>query len=544
MEKTSTARPGPKRSGSLEAGGSWPSGAPRWRFRLRLADGTKSERYELAEGYDERQARAQVAKYQADEDVHHGLLHAKMDRLRKGAAENLVACEGETADAWFERYHVYAKEIGHTDTTTKRSRWLKWISPAIGSKPMAEVTRDDIEDIRDGLDAAIQRWKREGRAKDRISGKTAMNVWSCLTSAFKAATSSKRRDLRVVEANPCLGVEPPGDRESRKARRKTFIYPTEAATLLACDAVPLAWRQVYAIAGYTYLRPGELRVLTWADVDLDRALLHVTKAWDYQAETDKVTKTRNGVRHVPIEPALLPLLRSMRDERQPADLVVPIMSDVPDNSLGELLREHLHLAGVTRTELHRPTRTHAMANFRSWRDSGLTWLALSGVGVDKIMRRAGHDEIQTSMGYVKLAEDLTGELGTPFDTLPETLCEQPSGPVIGPENAIRRGFVAESKGFETAEKPVADVVSATYAPSTIGPPPVTLRHNVDAPRIGPASGPTDALDLALARALSLAVEAGRLDLVTSIAEELRARRLAAAGNVVELTPNGARNRAR
>lgn len=31
---------------------------------------------------------------------------------------------------------------------------------------------------------------------------------------------------------------------------------------------------------------------------------------------------------------------------------------------------------------------------------------MSGLGVDKIMRRAGHDTVQTMMGYVKLAEDL------------------------------------------------------------------------------------------------------------------------------------------
>jgi hypothetical protein len=37
------------------------------------------------------------------------------------------------------------------------------------------------------------------------------------------------------------------------------------------------------------------------------------------------------------------------------------------------------------------------------------------------MRRAGHDQIQTTMGYVKLAEDLTGDLGTPFSPLPPSL---------------------------------------------------------------------------------------------------------------------------
>jgi integrase len=84
-------------------------------------------------------------------------------------------------------------------------------------------------------------------------------------------------------------------------RRKTFLYPKEAAALLACNDVPREWREIYAVALYTYLRPGELRVLTWADVDLDVPHFHVTMAWDYTAKDDepktKPPKTRNGVRY-------------------------------------------------------------------------------------------------------------------------------------------------------------------------------------------------------------------------------------------------------
>lgn len=39
--------------------------------------------------------------------------------------------------------------------------------------------------------------------------------------------------------------------------------------------------------------------------------------------------------------------------------------------------------------------------FRSWRDTGITWLALAGIDVAKIQRRAGHDHITTTIGYVK-----------------------------------------------------------------------------------------------------------------------------------------------
>jgi integrase len=152
---------------------------------------------------------------------------------------------------------------------------------------------------------------------------------------------------------------------------------------------------VHAVAAYTALRPGELRVLTWADVDLAARLVHA-KAWDYAEERVKVPKTANGVRRVPIDPHLVPLLERMQRGKARAALVVPCMSAVVDNTLAEIFRAHLTAASVARPELTTESRTHAISNFRSWRDSGLTWLAMTGLGVDKIMRRAGHDQIQTT----------------------------------------------------------------------------------------------------------------------------------------------------
>ena len=344
---------------------------------------------------------------------------AKLSKL----GEPFPLTNGETSDEWFKRYTSYQRiECGQTDPT-KATRWSKWISPRIGGKAISAVTRDDIEDLRDTLDAAVRAWTTQGKGGDRISGKTAMNVWSALTSAFKAARSSKRRDLRVLvgKPNPCTDVEPPGDKDSRKSRRKTFLYPKECAAIVACEAIPFEWREIHAIAAYTYLRPGELRVLAWSDVDLTAGLIHVTKAWDYNDEEIKAPKTRNGVRRIPIEPTLAPLLTRMREGKADDALVVPGLSAFGEDHLAELFRSHLMLAGVKRIELHRSTKTHVQSNFRSWRDSGITWLAMQGVDTKIMVRRAGHDTVDTTMGYVKLAEDLTGDLGTPFGPLPTSL---------------------------------------------------------------------------------------------------------------------------
>ena len=82
---------------------------------------------------------------------------------------------------------------------------------------------------------------------------------------------------------------------------------------------------------------------------------------------------------------------------------------------------HLKAAKVTRARLSEDSATTMGINFRSWRDSGITWLALDDVDVAKMMRRAGHDNITTTMGYVKMAEDVFGIVGAPFPNLPKSL---------------------------------------------------------------------------------------------------------------------------
>jgi integrase len=170
-----------------------------------------------------------------------------------------------------------------------------------------------------------------------------------------------------------------------------------------------------------YLRPGELRILTAGDVDFDARAVHVTKAFDEEAREVKAPKTRNGIRDVPIHPNLVPLLRRLVEGKQPGDLLVPLVSQRSEFERARSLRAHLALAKVTRPRLTENSPTAMHVGFRTLRDSGITWLALAGVDLAKIQRRAGHDDLSTSNAYVKAAEDVSGSIGQPFPPLPACL---------------------------------------------------------------------------------------------------------------------------
>ncbi len=412
----------PPRTGSLEKYRP-ADGRTYYRARIRLADGTRArvdvpEKYSTPAGGKTAEQRAELYAQAAQEreDERGELLEAK--RKREATAKRDLSA-GESCDAYHDRIVALARERQQSDVDNKRFRWNAWIKAEIGHIAISRITRDDIEAVRDKLDRAQREWLRLGRGHGRLAPKTAANVWSELTSTFAEACSSKRRELRVLERNPCADVQPP---DRGDARRKPFVFPSEFLALVACEEVPLEWRGLHAIACYLYVRPGELRVLRWTDVDLDHGIVNISKAWDYPRAAVKVPKTRNGVRRVPVESTLLPLLRAMHERSAERDaLVAPLLSNVNEDTLARITRSHLKAARVQRAELHEESRTSMPFGFRGWRDTGITWACIAGVDVAKIQARAGHDAITTTMGYVKAAEALHAGFGTPFPEVPSAL---------------------------------------------------------------------------------------------------------------------------
>ena len=259
---------------------------------------------------------------------------------------------GETCEKYFGRFLEHRKAIGRVRRVRdNQSSWSLWISPKLGAKLVAGINRDDVEDVRDALDAAVAKRKKDG-GRAGLSGARARNVWSVLTSMMKEACSSKRRDLRVRDDNPCSTVQPP---DRTDARVKTFINSTEFLRLVSCVAVPREWRELYAVACYLYLRPGELRVLRWTDVDFEAGVVHVTKAYDEDSKTVKAPKTRNGVRDVPMPATLVPLLEAMRvragDDSKAA---VPLMAERNEN-----------LRSICAAPCHDTISTRSAAGFRT-----------------------------------------------------------------------------------------------------------------------------------------------------------------------------------
>jgi integrase len=431
--KGANPRGGRPRSGTLEPSRMSPDGAPRFRGRVRLADGTKSDRFDIPAGLDEKQARAYLGSMQAQEDAHGSLLAEKRDRARRAAEESRAPHDLETSDAWFARY-LPTKECGAAHRRITSSIWTKWISPTVGQKAIRNLTRDDVEDIRDKLDKALDAKK--------IRHSTARNAWGVLTGALKSAYAARDRSLRVLESPLHFGVLPPKRGDSRQ---RPWLYPTEWALFAACPEIPGQWRQACAIALYTGLRPGELRALQWSDVDLKAKTISISKAFDEETGEAKAPKTLQSHRVIPIQENLLPLLTSLVGEAH-ALVLPPALAN--GDRIAPQFRELLALAGVNRPRLTADNATEEQIDFRSLRDTHATWLALAGVADKIIQRRLGHASPTTTDRYVKAAESFDREgVGLPFPPLPKEVWSK-----VWPRNekspGFHRGKLVARVGFE------------------------------------------------------------------------------------------------
>jgi integrase len=338
------------------------------------------------------------------------------ERYSKAKIPEPETTTGEKTEAthWWDAFHAHREGQGKYSV---RNMHETHIAPALAGKHPRDWTKADCEAVRDSLDAKISAgsWKTDDGRSYKFGWKRAWNVWTVFTSACKAASASKNKELRVRQDNPCASVLPP---DRGKAKQKQWLYPIEFEQLMACEAVPVERRRLYALLAYTYLRPSELAALTAKDIELDVGLINVTKTWNFETnELKDYPKSHAGVRPVPIEPTLVPLLKALLDGLQPDDELMP---DFPaTEGWARALRVDLRRAKIDRASLYEDTPTVKRIGLYDLRASGITWRTLRRDDPRDIQRDCGHEKYATTEIYVRAASVYRDRVGAPFGPLPE-----------------------------------------------------------------------------------------------------------------------------
>jgi integrase len=237
------------------------------------------------------------------------------------------------------------------------------VGPALGTKRLSEVTRNDVQDLVDELVA-------EGQSPPTV-GVTI----SALRVIYKRALTRGE-----VAVNPVNGVQVPAAR----GRRNRIATPEECAALLT--ALPSRDRALWATAMYAGLRRGELMALRIADIDLEREVITVSRGWD-TLDGEIATKSRR-VRVVPVSSALRSELdRHLASLGWTEGLLFGIRPARPFNStpLAKRAERAWNQLGLRRITLHECRHTFA------------SLMIAAGVNAKALSAYMGHANISITM---------------------------------------------------------------------------------------------------------------------------------------------------
>lgn len=217
-----------------------------------------------------------------------------------------------------------------------------------------------------------------------LKGQTKRHVLAHLRDICKVANVTGH-----LTSNPALNVSRP---KLNKAE-PLVLKESELVRLLAYlrDNQPVMFYHTF-LAAYTLARAGEMRALTWADVDFEGGKISINKTCD--PKTGLKDCPKNGeARLVPINPEVRQVLMELKEMTftTDSDLVLPHWREFAGGEQGKPLK--LILAA-----LRMP-----LIRWHDLRATGITMLLTRGIPHAKIMKISGHKDLASFNIYVRLA---------------------------------------------------------------------------------------------------------------------------------------------
>lgn len=310
-------------------------------------------RFRVVRGCADRQATEELArKLESDATLHRrGVLDPAAERFRQHAARPI--------DEHFAEYLEHCKHAGHSPMHVANKRAaLRALLDGINAKRLADLEPNAVE-------RHLRELRNIGRSARTVNDKRAHAVallnWAVTTG--RAASNP----LRIL---PTLNE----DTDRRRVRRA--LSDDELSRLLAVAGERKA---VYLLAARAGLRRGELKGITWADVDLSAGTLRV-RATIGKAKRDD---------ELPLHPDAAAALAAARPVN--ANATGRVFPRVP--SIGRFYKD-LQAAGIPREDAEgRVLDLHAL------RTTLGTGLARAGIVPQIAMKVMRHANVKTTLKH-------------------------------------------------------------------------------------------------------------------------------------------------
>lgn len=187
---------------------------------------------------------------------------------------------------WFGIYLALYKRRIKPKTRESYDRLQGLLAPMLGAFDLASVSPDHVQ-------AALI------RIEDQAGSRQAQLAFTLLRAAFARAVRSGH-----LQRNPVDAIDKPDHHAARGRAIKGEDWHILKPVILSDPA--------FALAAFAGLRRGELLALRREDVDFESGFIHVRRQLVRVngQMTEQTPKSESGVRDVPIDADLLPILRA------------------------------------------------------------------------------------------------------------------------------------------------------------------------------------------------------------------------------------------
>ena len=258
------------------------------------------------------------------------------------------------------------------------------IMPFLGDAKLAELSPASIQDFRNTL---------IGEHRSQVMAKKVITSLGAILAAAMTTGRVARNVVREQARQHRIRERRVGNRHKKQLKVGGDI-PTKDEIRAMLGTANGRWRPLVVITVFTGLRASELRGLTWADIDLDRATLWVRQRADRWNKIGS-PKSATGQREVPLAPMAVSTLNEWRHTcpEGEANLVFPNGKGGVD-SLPNMHRRGLGPLQVAAGIISDPT--HPKYGLHSLRHAAASLFIEQGFSPKRVQALMGHSSIQVT----------------------------------------------------------------------------------------------------------------------------------------------------
>ncbi len=268
-------------------------------------------------------------------------------------------------------------ELSPATRATYKGHLSLRIVPTLGPLDIASIGVLHIE-------RAQRKWRSEGKG---LSASAVLGTRNCTSRFFRHA-----KKLHLISVNPVFEAKRP---RSDVERVVPTLTPDEVDTLATrCDLISQTYGDYVRVAAGTGLRAGELTALHVGDVDLQRGILTVSRAWSRnELQTPKSGRVRQVIIFDALVPVLEPLVAAPKSEwlfRGPSGTGRLHHNNFRYRVGWPALVDDLGFSG-----------TH----FHDLRASAIVLWIRAGISLATVRVMAGHESLSTTDLYARMARN-------------------------------------------------------------------------------------------------------------------------------------------